>query len=138
MLILKKGKTEESGNYRPVSLSSIPGKLLQPCIKHSLCKYREDGGVITSSHHGLTKNKSCQTSWISFPTWPCLLYPQAFPNSVWISVSDRAADVVDEGKVVDRIYLDVNKAFYTVPRDILRRQLENCGLSTATIRWIHN
>ena len=34
--IFKKGKKEEPGNYRPISLTSIPGKVLEEIVKRSL------------------------------------------------------------------------------------------------------
>ena len=51
--IFKKGKKEEPGNYRPVSLTSIPGKILEQIIKQSLCKHLENNAVITRSQHRL-------------------------------------------------------------------------------------
>ena len=64
--IFKKGKKEEPGNYRPDSLISIPGKILEHIIKWTLCKHLENNAVITRSQHGFVKNKSCQTNLISF------------------------------------------------------------------------
>ncbi|KAF7248208.1 hypothetical protein EYD10_06075 [Varanus komodoensis] len=55
--IFKKGKNEEPGNYRPVSLTLIPGKILEHIIKQSVCKYLENNAVITRSQHGFHKNK---------------------------------------------------------------------------------
>ena len=40
--IFKKGKKEEPGNCRPVSLTSIPGKILKQIIKPSLWKQLEN------------------------------------------------------------------------------------------------
>ena len=64
--IFKKGKKRNLGNYRPISLTSIPGKILEQIIKWSLCKHLENNTVITRSQHGFVKSKSCQTNLISF------------------------------------------------------------------------
>ena len=62
--IYKKGKKEEPGNYRPVSLTSIPGKILEQIVKWLLCKHLENNAVITRSQHRFVRNKSCQTNLI--------------------------------------------------------------------------
>ena len=116
--IFKKGKKEEPGNYRPVSLTSIPGKIFEQIIKKSVCKHLENNAVITRSQHGFVKNKSCQTNLISF--------------------FDRVTSLVDCGNAVDIIYLDFSKAFDKVPHDILISKLAKSGLDGTTIRWIHN
>lgn len=40
--IFKKGKEEYMGNYRPVSLTSVPIKLLEKIIKQAIYKHLED------------------------------------------------------------------------------------------------
>uniref|UniRef100_A0A803TIG3 Reverse transcriptase domain-containing protein n=1 Tax=Anolis carolinensis TaxID=28377 RepID=A0A803TIG3_ANOCA len=64
--IFKKGKKNDPNNYRPVSLTSIPGKILEKIIKEVVCEHLETNAVIANSQHGFTKNKSCQTNLISF------------------------------------------------------------------------
>ncbi|KAF7239069.1 hypothetical protein EYD10_14280 [Varanus komodoensis] len=54
--IFKKGKKDEPGNYRPVSLTSIPGKILEKIIKKLICKHLEENAVINRSQHGFIKN----------------------------------------------------------------------------------
>ncbi|GAB0190168.1 hypothetical protein GRJ2_001482100 [Grus japonensis] len=53
-LVFKKGKEEDPGNYRPVSLTSIPGKMMEQLI------------LIGGGQHGFTKGKSCLTNLIAF------------------------------------------------------------------------
>ncbi|KFV83481.1 RNA-directed DNA polymerase from mobile element jockey, partial [Struthio camelus australis] len=44
--VFQKGKKEEPGNYRPVSLTSIPGKVMEQLLLEVLTKHVEDKKVI--------------------------------------------------------------------------------------------
>jgi len=56
--VSKKGKKEDSGNYRPVSLTSIPGKVMEQLILYVISKQVEEKKVIRSSQHGFTRGKN--------------------------------------------------------------------------------
>ncbi|GAB0209598.1 mitochondrial enolase superfamily member 1 [Grus japonensis] len=56
-LVFKKGKKEDPGNYRPVNLTSIPGKVMEQLILGVINKHVEKVVVIGSGQHGFTKGK---------------------------------------------------------------------------------
>ncbi|GAB0187214.1 mitochondrial enolase superfamily member 1 [Grus japonensis] len=64
--VFKKGKKEGTGNYRPVSLTSIPGKVMEQPILDVISKHVEEKKVIGSGQHEFTKGKSCLTNLIAF------------------------------------------------------------------------
>ncbi|GAB0187868.1 probable carboxypeptidase X1 [Grus japonensis] len=111
--VFKKGKKKDPGNYRPVGLTSIPGKVMEQLILGVINEYVEEKVVIRSGQHGFTKGKSCLTNPIAF--------------------YDGMTSWVDEGRPVDVVYLDFSKAFGTVSHNILISKLRQCGLDEWTV-----
>ena len=65
-MTFKKGKKEDPGNYRPVRLTSIPGKVMEQLILEDIIKQVEEKKVIRSSQHGFTRGKSCLNNLLAF------------------------------------------------------------------------
>ena len=55
----KKGCREKPGNYRPVSLTSVVGKLLEGILRDRIYMHLETQGLIKDSQHGFVSGKSC-------------------------------------------------------------------------------
>ncbi|KAF4805390.1 hypothetical protein TURU_001118 [Turdus rufiventris] len=84
-LAKKKGRKEDPDNYRPVSLTSVPGKVMERFIVSAITQHLEDGQGIRPSQNGFRRGRSCLTNLVSF-------YNQVTHL------------VVDAGKAVDVVY----------------------------------
>ncbi|KAJ7406230.1 hypothetical protein BTVI_66085 [Pitangus sulphuratus] len=90
MPIHNKGWKEDPGNYRPVSLTLVTGKVMEQIILSVITWHVQDNQEIRPRQHGFRKGRSCLTYLISF--------------------YDQVTRLVDEGKAVDVVYLDFSKA----------------------------
>ena len=97
--IYKKGCKQDLGNYRPISLTSVPGKVMEQIVLRGITQHVWDNRGIRPSQRGFTKGRSCLINLVS-------LY-------------DLVTRLVDEEKVVDVVYLNFSKAFDTVSHSIL-------------------
>ena len=116
--VFKKGKKEDPGNYRPVSLASVPGKVMEQLVLNAISRLLGDKEVIRSTQNGFTKGRSCSTKLVAF--------------------YEDVTSWVDWGRVVDVVYLDFSKAFDTVPHDVLITKLRKYGIDEWKVKWDEN
>ncbi|GAB0182246.1 mitochondrial enolase superfamily member 1 [Grus japonensis] len=64
MPIYRKGQKEDPGNYRPVSLTSVLGKVMEQIILSVITQHVQVNQGIRPSQHGFVKGRSCLTNLI--------------------------------------------------------------------------
>ncbi|KAK4826796.1 hypothetical protein QYF61_011604, partial [Mycteria americana] len=99
--LANKGQKEGPGNYRPVSLSSVLGKVVEQIILSAIMQHVQDKQVIRPSQHGFMKGRSCLTILISF--------------------HGKVTCLVDEGKAAIKLVKDLEHVSY-------EEQLRELGL----------
>ena len=114
--IFKKGTKGDPGNYRPVSLTSIPCRIMESCIRDCIVDHLERNKLINPSQHGFMRKKSCTTNLLEF--------------------MEKVTAEVDQGNVMDLIYLDFSKAFDKVPHKRLIGKVRAHGVSGKLLQWI--
>ena len=93
-VLTKKGNTLECGNYRPVSLLSIPGKLLESIICKQIDYHLNDNNLISNGQWGFRKGRSTE--------------------QLMLNMTEKWKQALDKGKVVSVIFVDFQKAFDSI------------------------
>ena len=114
--IFKKGSKTEATNYRPISLTSLVGKLLESIIRDKITEHLDKHSLIRDTQHGFRSGRSCLTNLLSF-------FSEVF-------------EAVDRDKEYDIIYLDFSKAFDKVPYNRLLHKVAAHGIGGNIINWL--
>src|SRR5215469_234420 len=116
--IFKKDDRKMPNNYRPISLTSIVGKIFEAILTNRLVAHLEERNLLNSSQHGSRRNRSCLTNLLKF------FY--------------EVVNAVDICKAYDVKYLDFQKAFDTVPHIRLLEKLRAHSVRGNRLTWIRN
>ena len=113
--IYKKGDKELSGNYRPLNLTSVPCKILESIIRDEMMEHLQSRGLLADAQHGFRPaGRSCATQlMMAIEEWGCML---------------------EKGEPVGILYLDLARAFNTVPPRKLLRKVEEYEIGGKIIR----
>ena len=114
--VYKKGAKSDPKNYRPVSLTSIPCKLLEHIIKSAMYAHLENHHIITDRQHGFRKKYSC--------------------TSQLLTLIHSLAESINSKGQTDIIFLDFSKAFDKVCHKKLLSKLQACGIHGENLSWI--
>ena len=98
----KRGARGNLSNYRPISLTSVPCKIIESFIKDHILDHLAENKITNTSQHGFINNKSCQTNLLDY--------------------LETIIEALDSGQIVDIVYLDFAKGFDKVPK---KRHLTN-------------
>ena len=116
--IFKKGTRTKPENYRPVSLTSIPCKIMESIVRDGLMAHLEENSLMDPSQHGFMPGKSCATNLLEF--------------------LEFVTRIVDDGKNMDIVFLDFAKAFDKVPKEHLLAKLAAHGVGGKILQWVKN
>ena len=116
--LFKKGSKDDPGNYRPISLSSVPGKMLESIIADDMMSHLEHNKLILDSQHGFRSGRSCLTNLVDF-------FQDMF-------------SIYDKSRAVDILYLDFRKAFDKVPHKRLMAKVRSLGIIDEVGDWIED
>ena len=114
--IHKKGSKMDVRNYRPISLTSVPCKILESILRDKIVDHLMENDLLCDEQHGFVPGRSCVTQ--------------------LLTVMEAWSEMLDGGSPIDVVYLDFKKAFDSVPHQRLLAKLEAYGLTGPIKTWI--
>ena len=114
--LFKKGSRDSPGNYRPISLTCIPCKMMERIVRDGLVNYMNSNKLFSNSQYGFRSLRSCALQ--------------------LLEVMEKWTEWIDEGKNFDCIYFDFKKAFDTVAHERLLVKLKSYGIDGKLLTWI--
>ena len=116
--VFKKGNSLDPNNYRPISLLSTPGKLLEKVVCNSFDDHMLSNGILTDRQWGFRRGYSTESLLLHL-------------TESWVSALDR-------GHTVGVLFIDFRKAFDCVDHIILTEKLKAVGLAGDMWNWIND
>ena len=114
--LFKKSDRSLACNYRPVSLTCVPCKLLEHIVCSNIMAHLDGYKLLSDMQHAFRKRHSCETQ--------------------LTTVINDWAKILDNKGQVDTFILDFEKAFDTPRHELLKSKLFSYGIGGKTLKWI--
>ena len=116
--IYKKGTHYDPANYRPVSLTSVPCKILEHVVTSALMTHLEENNILRPEQHGFRKSRSCETQLLDF--------------------CEELNENLEKGRQSDIVIMDFAKAFDKVNHSLLIHKLQHYGVIGNINQWLNS
>ena len=116
--IFKGGDRSRVGNYRPVSLLPLPGKLVEKVVHNQLSRFLDHSEILTELQSGFRKGFST--------------------TSAKANLTDKLFEGINGGNITVAVFVDLQKAFDTVNHSILLYTLQKYGITDSNLAWCKN
>ena len=116
--IFKKGSKSDCSNYRPISLLSIPSKIIEHLVCSQLNSHLREHNLQTEHQWGFR--------------------PQRSTEDILLYMTEKWRNAIDSGKTVAVLFIDFRKAFDTVSHPILIKKLSACGISGELLEYLQS
>ena len=106
----------EPGSYRPISLTSCVGKLVERMVVNRLRHLWESGGTLAPEQAGFRKARSTEEQ--------------------LARVIANAVASVEDGRENVTLYVDFSRAFDSVPLNVLLLKMLDMGTPATYVKWM--
>ena len=114
--IYKRGPRSVASNYRAVSLTPVPCKVMERILVSHIVEYLESNSLLSPHQFGFRAGRCTEDQMLLF--------------------YDAVAREVDCGRSVDAVYLDFSKAFDVIVHELLLEKLASLGFDQNVLAWI--
>ena len=115
--LFKKGDRSLACNYRPVSLTCVPCKLLEHIVCSNIMAHLDEHKLLSDKQHAFRKWHSCETQ--------------------LATVINDWAKILDNKSQVDTFILVFEKVFDTPPHELLKSKLFSYGIGGKILKRIN-
>ena len=115
--LFKKGCQPTASNYRPISLLSVFSKITEKVVYTRLYKFLEKHEVLYALQFGFRASHSI--------------------DHALVSLTEAIKSSLDNRKFGCGLFIDLQKAFDTVNRNILSMKLEHYGIRGTALYWLN-
>ena len=111
----KEGNSKDVNNLRPVSLLSLPGKILEKLIQNKLSHFLETNQILDGKQGGFRPKHSTTDTAVTFT------------EDLYLGMNTKQFTVA--------VFVDLRKAFDTVNHKILLKKIEKIGINFRLRKW---
>ena len=116
--LYKTGNPSLPCNYRPISILSVLSKIFEKAAHKRLYEHFTSHNLLHRNQFGFRKNHNTTDTLI------------IITNTIKVALNNKQSAIC--------VYLDLSKAFDTVPHDVLLGKLHHYGVRGVELRWFEN